>query len=291
MIGVVGGTGGIGRRVVQGLVAAGAAPVAIVRDQSRARALLGDAVRCAVADMADAAAIRAALAGLRSLFLVSTVGTDMVALQSGVIQAARQAGVEHVVRISSIAVGDRSMNVQFARWHEQLDGLVESSGMCWTHLRPSNFMRNLLGFARGVQTTGELRAPLGDGRLCFVDDGDIAAVAVHALLQPEHRRRTYIVTGPAWQSYHDVAAIISEITERPVTYRAMGLDAARTAWSEAGHPGWFVDDLVAMYGCLAVATESPVTDHVARVTGRPPRPLRDFISEHAEAFSPRGLTS
>lgn len=284
MIGVIGGTGGIGRLVVAGLIEQGLRPRAIVRDAARARALLGQALDYALADIGDAGALSGALQGLSALFLVSPVGTDMAPLQRGVIDAAARAGVGHVVRISSIAA-DAGSPMRFARWHAELDAALEASGLDWTHLRASNFMRNLLGFADGIRRSGELRAPLGDGKLCFVDDGDIAAVAVRSLLEPRHRRRTYVVTGAQWQGYREVADIIGQASGRPLAYRSVSEDEARQAWHRAGHEPWLVDDLVAMYRTLAVATESPVTDHVERVTGRAPRLLRDFVAEHARAFA------
>jgi uncharacterized protein YbjT (DUF2867 family) len=287
VIGVIGGTGGIGRQVLSGLLTAGVPVRAVVRDEPRARALIGPGPQYAVADLADDAALDPALDGLSSLFLVSPVGPDMVRLQGGVIDAAARAGVEHIARISSIAVGDASMDTQFARWHGQLDEHLESSGVRWTHLRPSNFMRNLLAFAGLVRATGQLRAPLGQGRICFIDDADIAAVAVAALTDPVHRDRCYILTGSQWQTYHEVAGIIAEVTGHRVSYVPVTLDHARDRWRQLGHPDWFVDDLTIMYRQLASASVSPVTSDVAAVTGRPPRGLRQFVAAHAPAFTPQ----
>ncbi len=161
MIGVIGATGGIGREVTGQLAARGVPVRAIVRDPVKARELLGGEPAYVAADLADPSTLPAAFAGLSALFLVSPVGPSMVSLQRNAIDAAVAAGVEHVVRISSIAVGDPDMDMQFVRWHTELDTRLQDSGLAWTLLRPSNFMRNLLGLAAGVRSSGRIARAAG----------------------------------------------------------------------------------------------------------------------------------
>lgn len=288
VVGVIGATGGIGSEVTRQLVDRGVAVRAMVRDEARARASLGSRPSFAVVDLDDPGTFEAAFTGVRSLFLLSPVGPQMVARQKRAVDAAVAAGVERVVRISSIAVGDPEMPMRFAGWHADIDAHLTSSGLGWTVLRPSNFARNLLGFAPTVRATGELRAPLGDGRMCFVDDADIAAVAVLALTDHGHRGCTYVLTGSEWLSFAEVAALMGDVTGAPVRYVSVSIERARESWRRAGHDDWFLDDLSVMYERLSVSTVSPVHPDVSTLLGRPPRDLRSFILEHTAAFAPEG---
>lgn len=96
MILVTGATGNIGSALVQEL--AGVAPVrALTRDAGRARVPAG--VEVVEGDLEDVGSLPKALDGVRSIFLLSRMGPD-----GEIIDAARRAGVEHVVLVSSITV-------------------------------------------------------------------------------------------------------------------------------------------------------------------------------------------
>jgi uncharacterized protein YbjT (DUF2867 family) len=55
------------------------------------------------------------------------------------IDACKEAGVDHVIKFSGeeAQLGYDSQKFRFTREHEQIEDYLESSGMKWTHLRPS----------------------------------------------------------------------------------------------------------------------------------------------------------
>ena len=61
---VTGATGTVGRATLDALHAAGAEPVAFVRDANRAACVLGGRTRLRVGDLAGEGSVRAALAGV-----------------------------------------------------------------------------------------------------------------------------------------------------------------------------------------------------------------------------------
>jgi NAD(P)H-binding len=92
---VTGATGNIGSALLRQLHMCGTAPLrGLTRDA--ARASFPDGVEAVEGDFAQTASLKPALDGVRSLFLVSRMGAD-----ADVLAAARQAGVEHVVLVSS----------------------------------------------------------------------------------------------------------------------------------------------------------------------------------------------
>src|SRR5215468_5765091 len=100
MIAVVGATGNTGRAVVKELVGLGRNPICIVRNPNKAREVLGAEANAEVAELTDRAALEKALQGVTSVFVVTGHNPQMVEQQNNVLDAALQAGVTYLVRVS-----------------------------------------------------------------------------------------------------------------------------------------------------------------------------------------------
>jgi uncharacterized protein YbjT (DUF2867 family) len=130
--------------------------------------------------------------------------------------------------------------------------------------------------ATSVRVTSAIATSAGLGRAAFIDAGDIAQVAVEALLAPESLNTDLILTGPESLSYDDVAAILTETSGRTVTHKRLE-QADQAGYYEAlGVPKPSAQFLVGMDAVVASGVEDRTTDTVERVTGTPPRSFRDF---------------
>ncbi|WBO69580.1 hypothetical protein [Streptomyces camelliae] len=111
-----------------------------------------------------------------------------------------------------------------------------------------------------------------------IHERDIAAVAVQALLSDGHEGATYELTGPESMTLRRQVELIPAAIGRPVTVVDLAGDAARAQLEEQygafGVPG-FVDSVLATYAA-SVGTAAPVTDTVARITGRAPAAFADW---------------
>ena len=143
MIVVTGATGTIGKDVVKELRGMSARFRVVARDPEKARPLLGDAdiVR---GEFGDRASLDAAFEGATKLFLLGPGSPTQVPDQHNAIEAAKAAGITHVVR-SSAFLSDAGSEVSLGRWHGQIDQELRRSGLKWTILQPEAFMQNLLG--------------------------------------------------------------------------------------------------------------------------------------------------
>ena len=117
---------------------------------------------------------------------------------------------------------------------------------------------------------------------------DVAAVAAVALTEPGHAGAHYDVTGPEALSYADVAAKLSAMLGRPISYVDVpdDLQCGRHCWasvSASGSPA-----LVGLYqdyrrsGTDGYAAQ--VTEDRAQLTGRPARSLDDLLGEIAPSL-------
>jgi NAD(P)H dehydrogenase (quinone) len=188
---VSGATGALGGRVAARLADLGHGQRLIVRDKNRAPDLPG--AEAAEASYEDPGAMRQALAGARTFFMVSASEThDRVRQHIAAVDAAVAAGVERIVYLSFLGAGPQA-TFTFARHHWWTEEHVRATGLRHTFLRDSLYL-DLLPVFTG--TDGVIRGPAGDGRVAAVARDDIADVAVVQQDRDGHDGRTYDVTGP-----------------------------------------------------------------------------------------------
>ncbi|NUK02564.1 NmrA family NAD(P)-binding protein [Streptomyces lunaelactis] len=265
---VIGATGTTGSRVTAGLIAERHRVKAAGRSATPV-----DGAQAVRFDWNEPATWGDALDGVEGVYLVPPIGSsDPAAVMLPFLRQARAAGVRRAVLLSSSAIPAGGPAV--GQVHEDLPGLFEQ----WAVLRPSWFMQNFTGptpHARSIREEGAILTATGEGRVGFVDAQDIAAVAVRALTDEQAPNTDLILTGPQTLSYDDVAAIIAEVTGRPVVHRQLTFEQLRDRWA-AEIPLEFATMLAGMDRSIADGAEDRTSDTVQRLTGRPPGTLRAF---------------
>lgn len=281
---VMGVTGQVGRAVVPLLAADPSVEViASARNPDKA-AGLGVPVRALDLDKPETLA--PALAGIDRLFVVTGYTVDMLRQSKDLLNAAKRAGVRHVVHLG--ACGDDDTRVSHYGWHQFIERYIEWSGFSFTHLRPEIFMQNLLGYG-GASTVenGVIRHYVGDTRLSWVDCDDVAAVAAETLLHPErHAGKTYRL-GYEAKTYHDIAATFREVLGQPFRYEPRPprefLDRVLAAGAEPA----YMQCVFNSYSDFTAGRNQgadEVFDNFPAITGRQPKTLADFAKTHAAAF-------
>ncbi|MFI2780890.1 NAD(P)H-binding protein [Streptomyces sp. ALB3] len=276
MILVTGATGNIGSALLKELHARGVGPLrGLTRDA--ARAVFPQGVEAVEGDFAEPASLKPALKGVRSLFLVPRPGSD-----ADILEAARQAGVEHVVLVSSITVQTHP-HLGPAGENLAVERLLKETGMAWTILRPTQFASNALMWTASIRGRETVRAPYPETALPTIHPADVASVARVALTEPGHHERTYALTGPEPITARQQVAVIAAVLGREVPFAEI---SRRQAYAQ----------MVAVFGAEAADAVLDVTggdvnpellmvrDTVSQVTGTPARPFRQWVSENADAF-------
>jgi len=280
---VTGATGHVGAELVRLFGEARTPARALIHSPDKAIQIKSLGLETALGDFEQPDTLDAAMDGCDHLFLLSPPNPGQPQQEQNVIDAAKRAGVAHVVKLS-VPGADPDAQLLFGRWHGQIEQYLAQSGLAHTLLRPNYFMQNLLLSAQPVADQGMLYGMTGEGRISYVDTRDIAAVAAQVLTSPGHEGNSYMLTGPGALSAGEVAEQLSAATGRPVRYVDLPPDAFRQALAGAGLPGWLADALVAGNTRLAAGHGAGVTGEVARLTGRPPRTLGQFAADHWEAF-------
>lgn len=282
MIVVTGANGTVGTSLVEQLRAAGQDVRVVVRSADKGRPAADLGAEVAVADVRDPQAFGAALQGADALFLNTASLPGFVEDQKAAIDTAVAAGVTRIVRLSALGSSHDS-EMSFGRGHAELDEYLTAATPQATVLAPNGFFTNVLGMAATI-AQGGIYTNAGDGKVSQIDPRDIAACAVAVLTGAGHAGATYSLTGPEAIGYADIAATLTRLLGRPVSYVPVDDAAAHAALSGYGLPAAQVDDIVALSRVYAAGYAAAVTDDVRQLTGNPARTFETFASDHLAAF-------
>jgi NAD(P)H dehydrogenase (quinone) len=281
---VTGASGHLGRIAVEELLARGATKViAGTRDPSKLADLAAKGVDVRKVDFDDAATLPAAFAGVERLLIISTDGIGTrVAQQTAAIEAAKAAGVKHIVYTSAPAArpnADAGLNPE----HFWTEAALAGSGLDFTILRNHMYAENNLMDLPQAVASGQLFGLIGDRGTSYVTRADTARTAAGALLTAEGKS-IEDVTGPAPITNEERAKLASETTGKPVTVIALPPADLKAGMVAAGIPEGFAEALVAFQRDAVTGYHGVVTDTVERYSGRKPEGLADFLKANRAAL-------
>lgn len=278
---ITGGTGKTGSRLAALLREKGVTP----RIASRAPRPAGstDGAEAVRFDWQDPGSFGGALAGVAAVYLVAPANDwQPLAAMQPFIEQALGAGVGRFVLLSasSLPEGGPMMGAVHA--------LLKQRAPRWTALRPTWFMQNFSEQQHRptIQKEGAIYSATDDGRVPFIDAGDIAAVAAEALLRPDFASGDLVLTGPAPLSYDEVARLLSAACGRRIEHRRLSEEQLAARFQATGLPPAYAAALAALDRSIAAGAEDRVTDTVERVTGRAPTDFATFAAAVREVWRP-----
>ncbi len=289
---VTGATGRLGRLLVPRLRERGAVVRAFTREVANAAALADQSrhqrapFEVAVGDLEDRASLRRAFEGVSHLFLLSPIVPALAAQQIAAIEAAAEAGVRRIVKLSgshwTIEPPGRSLSGDA---HARIEAALAATGIAHRVLRPNAWTQVVLARLAAELAAGDvLHAPPGLPRVACIDARDIADVAVEALLNDadDAPPGPWVLTGARAVDHGELARIAAGLSGRPVV--AEPLSPQELAARQAQAPSPYIAQVHAQFATLIGAGEAAtVTDTVERVLGRPPQRIEDFVAESLAA--------
>jgi NAD(P)H dehydrogenase (quinone) len=276
-IGVSGASGHLGRAAVAELLrrAEGHEVVAISRTPETgagtAQGRFGDYDR--------PESLAEAYAGLDRLLVISTSdprpgkrGEQNVAA----IDAAVKAGVKQIVFTSMAGARQQEEPALGASYWKGEQRLI-ASAPAWTILRMNFYAESFAQQAQGSLAQGVLPG-LAENWVAFVARDDVAAAAAGILIGEGHAGAIYTATGPELLSGAERAALLAEVTGRPVAFRIITEEQLRAGLTHAGLPEAVINVVASIQMSFAEGAFDILTGDVERLGGRPPKPLRDVLA-------------
>jgi len=279
---VTGATGRVGGVVVHLLLEAGV-PVRALAHRSEGAATLPANVEVVTGDLTVPESLDAALRGVGAVFLVWTAPPETAA--AVVDRLATNA--QRVVFLSAPHQTAHPFFQQpnpMAVLYAEIERLIAATGLESTIIRPGIFASNaLFWWAPAIRADGVVRWPYGAAETAPIDDRDVAAVAARTLVEDGHVGGDYVLTGPESLSQAEQVRIIGDVVGRRITFEELSPDEFRSE-AEGSWPRPVVDMLLAAWGAT-MGIPAYITSTVFDILGTEPRSFRQWVADHASAFT------
>ncbi len=244
MIVVTAPTGKIGRQVLAGVLEANAPVRVIVRDAGKLPDSIRNRIEVIEGSHGDAGVVDRAFAGADSVFWLvppnpraATVEEAYVGFTRPAAEAVQRHRVKRVVDISALGRG--------TRWADQaglvtaslaMDDLIASTGVAFRAVVSPSFMDNIARQAVPIRENGTFFLTLdGDRKMPACATRDIAKTACRLLLDESWDGTGHAaVLGPEDLSFNDMAAIMSEVLDKPIRYEQVSLEAYKAGFIDRG---------------------------------------------------------
>ena len=246
-VAVIGGTGFIGRNIVEQLARTGARVKILTRNADRAKFLkpMGDVgqITAIAGNALDETALRQVMDGtdavVNTIGILAENGTQRFAslqaeLPGRIGKIASELGIKSVIQLSAIGADDKSSS-RYARTKAMGEAALLKACPTATILRPSlvfgagdgffNRFASMAVIAPGLPVIGG-----GKNKVQPVYVGDVAAAAIATFQNKSAQGKIYELGGPDIMSFKDVMAYILKLTKRrrallPIPFSVMGMAA------------------------------------------------------------------
>ena len=238
MIVVTGGNGQLGRHIVRALKErVGTGFVVTVRDTAKAADLAAEGVTVRPGDFDKPDEVARAFEGGDTILLMATLGTteQRVKQYKNVIDAAKRQGTKRIVFVGYLADQPESPFPSTPSILQTLAYLREQ-GFAPINLRNGNYAEAGLITAQRALASGKIVSPAGDGKISYVTRRDLARATARLLSEPGNEGKSFALTGPKAYGHAELAAMLSEITGRPIAYEDISPESFKAQLAAANTP-------------------------------------------------------
>jgi len=275
---IIGATGTIGREVVSQLAGSDVRVRAMTRNPQAAKLPRG--VDVVQGDLTDPDSIERAVDSVECVFLVWTAPPD--AAPETIARIAK-----HARRLVYLTAPHKTPHPFFQqpnavqRMHAANESAIEASGLRWTFVRPGMFAANtIMWWGQQIRSGDVVRWPYANAPTAPIDERDVAAVVVRALLDEQHDGGDYVITGPESLTHREQVQIIGDVLGRSLRYEEMSPGDFRAMFGAAAGAA----NMLLNAWSAAIGQPAYMTRTVETITARPARTFREWATDHRSAF-------
>ncbi|TPJ56724.1 SDR family oxidoreductase [Mesorhizobium sp. B2-7-1] len=281
---VTGASGHLGRAVINHLLNTFKVPaeriIATTRTPANLAELAGLGVAVREANFDDTASLAQAFAGASRVLIIST--SELVIQgkrreqQLAAVAAAKQAGVAHLL-YTSLPDPEPGSPILFAPDHYDTEQAIKAAGIPYTFFRDGWYDENLFMSLPQTLASGHWYTSAGDGRISYCARDDMAAAIAGGLALASDQSTTYTLTGPKAYTVAEVAALVTEVTGKPIEVVQLSDEALTEGMKAAGLPEPIARLLVSFDAATRAGGLGMVTDAVEKLSGRKSLSLQRFL--------------
>lgn len=283
---VTGSTGQLGNAVLQELVKKIPASdvIALARNMSKAQDLKALGIEVRQGDYDDYDSLVRAFFGVDKIYLVSAVAfVDRFAQHKNVIDAARRAGVRHVIYTSIQRTNDQLAPIEGVTASDvATEQLLKSSGLTYTIVRHPLYAAELPKFLGANAAVDGFSVPAGNGRIALTSREDLAEAGALLLSQECHENRAYLLNAGQTYSFQDVAETLSQLTGKTISYQPISAETYVAAREDEGWPTPVAQFINGWFAAIEKGAFDQSSQTLTQLLGRKPKDLPAILRD---AFS------
>jgi len=244
------------------------------------------------ADMAKADTVADFLKGADVALIVTPGAENRAALTKASADAAKKAGVKHLV-VVSITATDK--DIVFGKHFTEIEGHIKKLGINFTLVRLPFFTDNLMANKQSIVSSMTFYGPVkGDAKFDCVSVDDIGIFFAALLAGPDlekYNGKTLNCTGPDAVSHDEIAAWFGESLKKDakaVKYVTVKPEDALKSMVGAGWPEWQAKGVLELYALVDKKdpVSALVTDDFKNVVGHKSHSPSTWIGHQGHHFIP-----
>jgi uncharacterized protein YbjT (DUF2867 family) len=124
----------------------------------------------------------------------------------------------------------------------------------------------------------------GSGRMALIDHRDAAEAGLRVLTDPALWGAHHDLTGPAPMSWPEALELLSAELGEPVTFQVAAERQFLERLTGAGVAAGEAELLITREWAILAGENDYTTSTFQQITGRPPRPVAEFLHDHRAEF-------
>ena len=285
MVLITGATGQLGTAVIEQLLRKITASeiAGLTRTEEKAANLKSRGVTIRLGDYNDTDSLDRAMQGVDKVLLIAG-GSDPNGLEQhqNVVDAAKKAGVGCIAYTGRALADRHTLANRLMVRHFDTEDYIKASGLRYVLFRNILYMdvlplylgQNLL---QEETSTAGILLPAGRGRVSFALRSDMGEAIANVLAETKCGNEVYHFTGTQAYSFDDVAAALTDLSGKTVTYTPVDEAAYAARLKQQGMSDFVVQLLTAFMTDIKNGQEEQVSTDLTTMLGREPAGLREGL--------------
>ena len=278
---VTGATGHLGSAVIETLlkkILTNQISV-ITRNEEKRGAFEARGFNAFLGDYDNLVTLEQAMKEVDTVLLISSGDQgDRIQEHKNVIDTAVKMGVKHMA-YTSRCMRDRTTLVnQLMVEHFQTEDYIRGSGLPFTIFRNALYMDAIPQFVGGQAALDRgILLPAGEGKVAFALRSEMGEAMAQVLLNETCENKIYSFTGDQACSFDDIAAALTDISGKQITYRHVQADAFAAMMRQRKVSLPMIQKIIDFITDIKNNQEAAITTELAFYLGRKPTRLKEGL--------------
>ncbi len=279
MILVTGATGQLGSQIVENLLKQISPNEIAVLVRNEEKELKEKGVQIRIGDYTNPNSLVEAFKDVKKLILISSNDfNDRIGQHKNAIDAAKQAGVKHII-YTSMSMNDieTSPLKNFLKDHYETEDYIKQNDFTYTMMQHSLYSDVIPMFlSEQVLETGVF-FPAGEGRVAYASRTDLAEAIAKVALSDAFDNQSLQMTNTENYSYADVAKILTEVSGKEVLYVSPTPEVFEETLKGFGLPESIIQMSLGFAAGIKNNDFDKIYPNLETILGRKPQTLKDYL--------------